>query len=246
LIGIEHFYLFENANTDNYMEVLKPYIDSGVVELFHEPAICTNQTDYLRVQYACYKKAVGLALMKAKWLAILDSDEFIVPLRKKKLITVLNDYENYGGVYVNWVVFGTANVEKIPKDRLLIEVLDRSAPKTSNLGKSIVRPERVKDIKDPHRIFYRYPYIHVNTNYKTFDWVCPIADDKLVIHHYNTRDIDFMMNVKLPRLRNWKPIDMDKYMEYVDLINSRPNKTMRRFIPALRKRMFGEETEDVD
>ena len=29
LIGIEHFYLYNNNSTDNYEEVLKPYIDKG-------------------------------------------------------------------------------------------------------------------------------------------------------------------------------------------------------------------------
>ena len=33
LIGAEHFYLYNNESTDNYLEVLKPYIDKNIVEL---------------------------------------------------------------------------------------------------------------------------------------------------------------------------------------------------------------------
>lgn len=37
LIGIEHFYLYNNNSTDNYEEVLKPYIDKGLVTLIDWP-----------------------------------------------------------------------------------------------------------------------------------------------------------------------------------------------------------------
>ncbi len=33
LIGVEHFFLYNNDSTDNYAEVLDPYIKKGIVEL---------------------------------------------------------------------------------------------------------------------------------------------------------------------------------------------------------------------
>lgn len=34
MIGVSHLYLYNNCSSDNYLAILKPYIKSGVVELF--------------------------------------------------------------------------------------------------------------------------------------------------------------------------------------------------------------------
>ena len=33
--GVEHFYLINNGSTDNYLEILQPYIDSQKVTLYN-------------------------------------------------------------------------------------------------------------------------------------------------------------------------------------------------------------------
>src|SRR5436190_22744853 len=37
LIGVEHFYLYNNYSTDNYLEILQPYIDAGIVDCIGWP-----------------------------------------------------------------------------------------------------------------------------------------------------------------------------------------------------------------
>src|SRR4051812_43400023 len=37
IVGVEHFYLYNNLSTDNYLEILQPYIAEGIVELFDWP-----------------------------------------------------------------------------------------------------------------------------------------------------------------------------------------------------------------
>ena len=34
IIGAQHFYLYNNKSTDNYLDILKPYVEQGEVELF--------------------------------------------------------------------------------------------------------------------------------------------------------------------------------------------------------------------
>lgn len=241
LIGIEHFYLFDNASSDAYRQVLKPYLKSGEVELFHDPTVTQNQQEHNAVQCGCYEKAIALAQGKAKWLAIIDADEFIVPLKTKSLSNLLRRYEDYGGLYMNWLMFGTSNIQKIPEGYLMIEVLTRSAAKPTTLGKSIVRPERVKSCTDPHRMWYHPPYDHVTSDYKNFKWVAPIADDKILIHHYHTRDLDHLIHVKYPRRLKWQRnqenFKLQDYIESLKPHSVRENRSMRRFIPALRASM---------
>lgn len=238
LIGIEHFYLFDNLSTDHYMRVLKPYLKSGEVELFHEPTVAHNQKEIKQVQCRCYEKSCALAAGTAKWLAIIDADEFIVPLKTNSLLKLLNKYDSFGGLYINWLMFGTSHVKTIPKDCLMIELLTHCAEKPMNLGKSIVRPERVSHCTDPHRSWYHAPYDHVNTDFKTFKWVAPIADDKILIFHYNTRDLDHLIHVKYPRRQKWqeeiKRLDLEHYIQSLEHQNARENHTMQRFVPKLR------------
>jgi len=237
LIGAEHFYLYNNSSTDNFMEVLAPYVISGEVELFHYPVITDSQAQHHAIQCDIYNDAISRCSNVTKWLAIVDGDEFILPVKENSLLEVLKDYENYGGVYVNWLNFGTSDVEKIPDGKLMIEMLNHCQDITHTLGKSIVRPDRVSGCSDPHRLWYHPPYCHVNTDYKIFDWICPIATDKLVIHHYCTGDLYHLINVKFPRRKKWIAIELGSYIEGLKILNTVENNAMSRFISPLRAKM---------
>ncbi len=238
LIGFEHFYLFNNRSTDDYKKVLKPYIKKKIVELFDAPDKSNNQPEYLRIQISIYRAALAMAYNKVKWLAFIDADEYIVPLQTDSLLEALKEYEGHGGIYINWLNFGTSQVEKIPKNALLVEMLTHCADSPMRLGKSIVRVERVKKCTDPHRLFYTPPYTHVNSNHQVFGWRCPIAEDKLLIFHYYTGDIDHLKNIKFPRRKKWADLDFESYVNGLDHLNARLNTTMERFIPKLRNRVF--------
>lgn len=237
LIGFEYFYLYNNESTDDYLQVLMPYIKAGLVELKMVPGISNNQQEYLRQQFQVYREAIDKAKGKVKWLALIDADEFIVPVQKDRLVDVLNDYENFGGVYVNWQLFGTSGYKKIPENQLMIEALTFGKMELENLGKSIVRPERVSGCNDPHRFFYNPPYFHVNTNFEQFDWLCPTVSDKLVIYHYYTRDQEHLINVKYPRRKKWLNIELNDYIQMGERINVVEHLSIQKFVPELRKRM---------
>ena len=175
--------------------------------------------------------------MVTKWLIIVDADEFVVPLKGTSLLTALIPYENYGGVYVNWLRFGTSKVEKIPENTLMIEMVNHCEERPQELGKSIVRPERVSQCTDPHRMWYFSPFYHVNTRFETFDWICPVADDKLLIYHYYAGDLYNVYHVKFPRRKKWVGIDLETYLSTLDALNVRKNTYMQRFVPQLRSRM---------
>ena len=43
MVGFEKFFLYQNNSTDDYMSVLRPYIDSGVVDLTEWPLPVPSQ-----------------------------------------------------------------------------------------------------------------------------------------------------------------------------------------------------------
>ena len=46
LQGFDHFIFYDNKSTDNLLEVIKPYIDSGLVEIRYYPDNVINKKNF--------------------------------------------------------------------------------------------------------------------------------------------------------------------------------------------------------
>lgn len=212
VLGVDHFYLFNNLSDDNYKQVLEPYIHAGIVELFDWPFASQPgiEADWNKIQSAAYRKGLKLAEGQSKWVAIIDTDEFMFPTKQENLKLFLKEYENCSGILVNWQTFGTSYVSRIPKDKLMIEtLLLQSAPnaEVNTYCKSIVRPEAVRTCVDPHTVVY-FPWsFAVDPDKCIFPWKFhksrPIKIDKIRINHYWSRDEEFFNTNKLARYENW-------------------------------------------
>src|SRR5262245_48829439 len=55
LVGGQHFYLYNNLSTDNYQEVLAPYIREGIVELIDWPFPSSNFFEWDQIQVKAYQ-----------------------------------------------------------------------------------------------------------------------------------------------------------------------------------------------
>jgi hypothetical protein len=212
VLGVEHFYLFNNLSEDNYQEVLQPYIKAGIVELYDWPYVSQpgNEADWTRIQSAAYRQGLELAKGQSKWVALMDTDEFIFPKKKENLVSFLKDYEECSGILVNWQLFGTSHVSRVPDDQLMIETLVMQSPVQSEVNtycKSIVRPEKVKYCIEPHSVVH-YPWSYsVDSDKKIFLWkfhkTRPVNIEKIQVNHYWSRDEEFFYTNKLARYENW-------------------------------------------
>jgi hypothetical protein len=237
LIGVQHFYLYNNFSGDDYQDVLQPYVERGIVELIEWPYIGGNTYD--AVQCDAYRDALSRARHTAKWLALIDVDEFLVPVKDNDLTSILVPFESdstIGGVCAAWVCFGTSHVSRIPRDRLMIETLVLSEEGLATPGqfpweqgtfKSIVRTERTDSIESPHVALYDAECSHV-----------PLFPDLLQINHYWTRDEVFFNEVKVPRnARRGVPVETSILWAAAMNRESRMSAPILRFVPALKKRM---------
>src|ERR1700733_11023438 len=77
LVGVQHFYLFNNLSDDNYQDVLAPYVTSGEVDLIEWNYPSRENKEWKPIQRNAYKKGIQAATGKARWLALIDLDEFI-------------------------------------------------------------------------------------------------------------------------------------------------------------------------
>lgn len=237
LVGVQHFYLYNNLSTDNYQNILAPYVRAGIVELYNWPRYAQN---WVSLQGDIYTAALNQARGKTEWLAIIDLDEFLVPVRGNNLISILQDYRAFGGVGVNWQMYGTSNIQKIPAGQLQIEALLHKAHTHDEVNKhikSIVRPDCVLRCDHPHFVVYKQGYFQVNTHKQHFQGpFTPVSIDVLRINHYWTRDEDYFHRVKLPR-RARVESNVQKWIPVVKTYNAEYDPTMLRFAHALHRQM---------
>jgi hypothetical protein len=240
LMGVEHFYLYDHQSTDHTDDVLRPYILKGLVTyVFIPDEIPGTALDSFLTVY--YTKGVEQARGESQWLAIIDSDEFLVPKRANNLSSVLRSYESFGGLAANWQMFGTSGVEAIPVHGSMLALLNRKAPQRYHMNqhvKVIVQPLRVKAIEALHQAVYEEGYWTVDTGGQKIEgpFNPQIPVDVLQINHYFCRDRQYFRNVKLPR-RAAYGTDPTVVVQWEQEMNAVYDGSMQRFLPHLVQRL---------
>lgn len=248
LIGVSHFYLYNNLSIDHYIAVLQPYIENGIVELFHVPFDSNAYEDGAKthnfVQVCCYDHALDLAKNTNEWLAIIDTDEFICPVKDRDLSSALVRYRYAGGLVLHWQIFGTSHVWELKPGELLIEKLLYKCPDNGGNGqaKSIVQPKHVVKCKNPHSCQYGAGKCAVMANHKKYHHLSPTGPlpvDVIRINHYTYRTDSFYQLVKKARRQKWgdRPSPLEEQLR-LERANSTLDAAMLRFVPELKKRMF--------
>lgn len=243
IVGAQHFYLYNNDSQDDYLKVLQPYIDEGIVELVDWQAPDFQKSG----QKKAYLDAINKTKDSVKWLAIIDLDEYLVPKIHDTIPAWLAEYTNdeIGGIGINWQMFGTSHVPKIEGNRLLTEKLTLKASENHSENihiKSIVRPIHVVEPPHVHHFEYREGYHQINPNHEPFlgPFSPYITTDKIQINHYWTKDEEFLYETKIPRRQNWGE-SMESIESRVNALNQVEDTSIARFLPLLRKQMFPQE-----
>lgn len=233
LIGIEHFYLYNNLSDDDYLTVLQPYIDNGDVELKQWPYEHNRQLGWPKIQAKAYRDAIEQCSSETKWLAIFDTDEFFVPTKHDSLADLIASEEKkkankrIARYEINWIIFGTSGVDRVGSDQLMIELLTMNAGEVNKWCKSIVRPQYVGRYINPHKTSL--------TNKMKYRKL-PVSVAQ--VNHYVIRDLYFLHNVKIPRVGNYHKDT--EYLLHIDEDCCHINEyseSILRFIPELKKRM---------
>ncbi|MBA3807871.1 MAG: glycosyltransferase family 92 protein [Solirubrobacterales bacterium] len=139
LMGVEHFFLYDNASNDSSRAVLQPWVDAGVVTL----GDCA-MAPAAGGQSWVYADGLQRARGNARWVAFIDIDEFLFSPERSSLAGVLRDFERHPGVVVNWQIYGSCGFHTMPSGLVIENFLTRARA-------SWVRNQRVKSIVDPAR-----------------------------------------------------------------------------------------------
>lgn len=134
LVGVEHFYLYDNDSRDDFRSVLRPFLEMGQITLQHWPGPGA-QVDVYQHCLEHYRPAT-------RWMAFIDDDEFFFPATGSSLSEILRDYEEYAGVGVCWLLFGSNGHRTRPKG-LVTRNYRRRAEWVDPHVKCIVNPSKV-------------------------------------------------------------------------------------------------------
>ncbi len=210
LIGVEYFWLYDDVSNDHFREVLQPYIEEGVVEIIDWSEQREQIKNWPDIQIESYRHAIKNAIGKTKWLALIDTDEFILPMKNKTIQNCLSRYFSHAkAIYAQWRIFGTSGVRLSENESMLTQLTfcaDKKHPWNS-IGKSIVQPAHVLIDK----IWYNHHFpLTESSDYtdgsgnkirmKNYNIFPPTHQDKYIrINHYFFRDEKFYREVKIPR-----------------------------------------------
>ena len=237
MLGVERFYFYDNGSTDNTREVLDSYIKEGLVVYNY----CEGQA----LQNLVYADAILKYRDQTRWMAIIDLDEFIVPVEKNNIPDFLKDYENYPAVGINWVMFDsnghktkplsggglvTANYTRVYKDYNML---------VNRHIKSIVNPQEVLGIYNPHYAVYKNNGYAVNEFYKKIKGAFTNihSSNKIRINHYYTKSAaEYHIKVKkdcADNMNNRRVYD-ENVINFPESVN---DYSIQKYVPELKKRM---------
>lgn len=149
-VGVDRIFVFDNESEDNTRQILQPYIADGFVKYIYFPG--------KTVQLHAYNLACKLCRRTSHWLALIDADEFLMPVQEETLPQVLRSYEPYAGLGVNWVVYGPSGHEKKPDGYVIgnyrMTFADRNHEMNCRI-KSVVQPKQVLAVMSPHHCWYK-------------------------------------------------------------------------------------------
>lgn len=184
--GVEKFYIYDNESTDCTKEVLAPYIASGLVEYTFFPGY--------RKQLAAYDDCLERFRLDSRWIAFIDLDEFIVPIKDKSIPVFLERFEDFPAVEINWLIFGSGGAKtKVPGT--MMERFKYHSQPTHYLNrhvKSIVNTRRVFNLIGCHEAARMSGYAadsHGNPIKKHFREREP-QQDIIRINHYAVRSYE--------------------------------------------------------
>jgi Glycosyltransferase family 92 len=188
LVGVERFFLYDNDSDDEHRDVLAPYLDAGLVVLHDWPGSSQTGQELNAVQMGAYEHCIATHPADARWIAVIDADEFLFSPTGRPVSDVLSAYERWPAVAVNTRRFAPPDRDASP-DGLVVERQTRLLDTwKGRLVKSIVDPSAVTGCINSHRFECRrgatvdehgYPVFAHTTQTPSFE--------KLQINHYFVR-----------------------------------------------------------
>lgn len=211
--GVEKFYVYDNESTDNTRNILEPYIKRGVVEYKYWPG--------RKRQLPAYDDCLANHRFDSRWIAVIDLDEFIVPLQDKSIPEFLKRFESFAAVEINWLIYGSSGRKFKTPGTIMERFKCHSLPNhiLNRHMKSIINPRRVFCMIGSHeaaRISGNAADSHGNPIKKNFRDREP-QQDIIKINHYAVKSYEEFQGKKARGRSHTTSYRTDEYFTQYDL-----------------------------
>lgn len=202
LQGVQHFYLYNHRSKDNYWEVLKPYVEQGIVTMInfpHDPP-----------QFKAYDNCIEAFGRENAWIAFLDIDEFLLGTQgtAREFVQDVDRRMDarsmcVGAIAAHWVLFGS-NGHETKTEGLVIERFTKRATHPDRHVKSIVRMSASPSVgKNPHYFNIRRTNTAIDENWNRLEVnysLCePATADFLLLAHFHLKSREeYFLRKQLP------------------------------------------------
>ena len=238
LMGVDEFYLYDNASTDDWQRVLLPDLKAGRVRV--QPWSVSPR----HAQLTAYRHCLEQQRARARWIAFIDVDEFLFSPTGQSLPQVLSDFAGHPGVVAAWRVYGTSGRKAPPSGLVTESYLTRAADDhfLSTYGKPIVDPRRtISLVQSPH-CFHHYdprkPWRlapPVDELGAPFSGQCSSADFLRINHYYSKSEAEAIAKWRRGSVTHDAPqvVPLEQFLD--PRLNEVRDDVILRFLPELRK-----------
>jgi hypothetical protein len=230
LVGVERFFLYDNASEDEHLEALAPFVEDGSVTVHPWPVFPG--------QGSAYDHCLAVHGEEVRWMAFIDVDEFLFSPQGRPLPDVLRGYERHPGVGVSRAWMGTSGHRTKPEGLVLANFASRLHPPEPNRSvKSIVDPSRVVHRVNEHWFEYADGAPAVDEHEQPLEsWTRDLSFDVLRINHYFTKsEEEALVKFARPQAGGGKlrgklrPEGLRRRNEDY----GRPDRVIQQYLPAL-------------
>lgn len=142
-VGFDHFYIYDNDSSDDTRSILTALQERGWCTYTQWPRSAFQDNP----QVNAYRHMVSQYHQETSWVAIIDADEFVVPITSSRVDEVLRKrFSHAASVLCNWRVFGSSGQNE-DNGKFCIERFRRSSENnyhSNNHVKAICRPDLVE------------------------------------------------------------------------------------------------------
>lgn len=261
LVGVQHFAIYDYGSKDNTPELIQPYIKKGIVDYRYFTPKYISEFKHIERWFEVLSLTHRLDVLNeyksvCKWMCFFDIDEFTFPLdENKSLLDILQKYEEFAALHVNWVMFGDSGKEKYKNDYVINRFNKRASlnQKENEHCKVICRPDHVDFLKssdsvNPHYFAYKEGLQGVNEHkegvgmarevgeefYQNHQAFSPSPENRKIIrcNHYHFKSSEEHDDKRGAHIEGGIPYEeKDEEMRFI--FNQEEDNLIKRYIPLL-------------
>jgi len=252
MMGVSHFFIYNNGSTDGTAELLSAYEGEGLVTLVSWADFLQGWEGVAGTSGRTQKLAMLHCLANfghlAEWMAFIDADEFLFPSVAGSVADVLHEYEDLDSLSVYWHMFGTSGHVRKPSGLVIENYTHRLRKPTHSCKhlsrvKTIVRPCAVRGVHNTHVFILRNGYPESWTEHRqkighADHRLATRSTDVLRINHYYSKSLaEYRERRSVPSIGHRTDFRGDDQLLRLIESDTVEDITIQRFVPGLRGRM---------